>query len=238
MAQRQSTLTSDNQLNLSTIEKISEQDDSAGSKRPSHEDPDDKSQGVATTLNHSKGEETKNTSDDREKRKDASTSKKDSSDLRLNKSKSESPDKGKADDGEEEDGDEKLRVRIADRLEEEKDYVKLSSVVNFFQQELQMTRRSDQVRLYDLFEVILINAQMANPERISRFHALRAFTEKIEVQVPLDVFFFIGINAKIDDENSENQWLEKVFNFYSQLMPDNYKAASGMDPDHRMKFTG
>lgn len=33
-------------------------------------------------------------------------------------------------------------------------------------------------------------------------------------------------------------WLEKVFNFYSQLKPDNYKASSGMDPDHRLIFTG
>lgn len=111
-------------------------------------------------------------------------------------------------------------------------------MVRFFLKELKMTRNSDEVRLYDLFEVILINAQMANPERISRFHALRTFTEKIEIQVPLEAYFYIGINAKIDDENSENMWLEKVFNFYSQLQPDNYKAASGMDPDHRLVFTG
>lgn len=70
---------------------------------------------------------------------------------------------------------------MADAAEEEKDYVKLSSMVRFFLKELKMTRNSDEVRLYDLFEVILINAQMANPERISRFHALRTFTEKIEI---------------------------------------------------------
>ena len=42
----------------------------------------------------------------------------------------------------------------------------------------------------------------------------------------------------IDHENNENMWLEKVFNFYSQLKPENYKASSGMDPDHRLMFTG
>lgn len=33
-------------------------------------------------------------------------------------------------------------------------------------------------------------------------------------------------------------WLEKVFNFYSQLKTDNYKAVSGMDPDHKLVFSG
>ena len=54
----------------------------------------------------------------------------------------------------------------------------------------------------------------------------------------MDVYFHIGINAEIDHENSENMWLEKVFNFYSQLVPDKYKASSGMDPDHRLVFSG
>lgn len=54
----------------------------------------------------------------------------------------------------------------------------------------------------------------------------------------MDQYMHIGINAQIDHENAENMWLEKVFNFYSQLKPDNYKAVSGMDPDHRLVFSG
>lgn len=139
---------------------------------------------------------------------------------------------------EDETNDPKFEIRAADQAEEEKDFIKLSSMIKFIANELGMTRKQDILRLKDLFEVILIKAQYANPDRIGRFQALRCFTEKIEIAIPMDVYFDVGINAEIDHENSENMWLEKVFNFYSQLVPDNYKASSGMDPDHRLVFSG
>ena len=44
-------------------------------------------------------------------------------------------------------------------------------------------------------EVILVKAQSCNGERIDRFHALRCFTEKIDIVIPYDQYIAIGLNA-------------------------------------------
>ena len=69
--------------------------------------------------------------------------------------------------------------------------------------------------LRKLLKLILIEGQRANPNAIDRNRALRALTEKIDISIPVDAFFHIGINAMVDHENTENEWLEKVFSFYS-----------------------
>ena len=49
-----------------------------------------------------------------------------------------------------------FKIRAADQAEEEKDYIRLTSLVKFISEELNMTRKMDLLRLKDLFEVILI----------------------------------------------------------------------------------
>lgn len=49
-------------------------------------------------------------------------------------------------------------VRAADQAEEDKDFIKLSSMVKFMCDELGMHRNSDHLRLTDLLDVILISA--------------------------------------------------------------------------------
>ena len=58
--------------------------------------------------------------------------------------------------GEGSDTELKYDVRAADQAEEERDFVKLKNIVKFFVRELNLTRASDELRLYDLLEVILI----------------------------------------------------------------------------------
>ena len=95
----------------------------------------------------------------------------------------------------------------------------------------------DEFRLRELLEVILIQGQgVADRDKITRRAALAAFSEKIDIQLPLHQFFHIGVNAAIDHENAENSWHEKVFNFYQQLTPVDRSPAAGLDPDHRLKL--
>ena len=54
--------------------------------------------------------------------------------------------------------DASMNVRAADQAEEEKDFVRMSSMVTFLCKELNMNRPSDHDRLHDLLVVILVKA--------------------------------------------------------------------------------
>ena len=58
--------------------------------------------------------------------------------------------------------------RAADAAEGEKDFVKLDSMVKFLAAELNMRRPSDEDRLGDLMDVILLRGQGATANRIGR----------------------------------------------------------------------
>lgn len=106
------------------------------------------------------------------------------------------------------------KARQADQKDDEPDFVTIHEMINFILKEFAMGQ--NQYRpIKEMLNVILIRGQLSKPNRISRNKALRAFTEKIEIKLPLDAYFHIGINAQIDHENAENSWYEKVFNFYS-----------------------
>lgn len=46
---------------------------------------------------------------------------------------------------------------------------------------------------------------------------LDSFRERVQYMVPISAYFHIGLNISIDLENSVNQKLERVFQFYCQL---------------------
>ena len=124
---------------------------------------------------------------------------------------------------------------LREAREADRETITFEALVAFLLAELGVSNR-DEFRLRELLEVILIQGQgVEDRDRISRREALRAFSEKIDIRLPLHQFLHIGVNAAIDHENAENQWHEKVFNFYQQLRPVDHRAASGLDPDHRLK---
>ena len=69
---------------------------------------------------------------------------------------------------------------------------------------------------------------------MTKTRVLRAFHDKIELKMPMDAYFHIGINGQVDFENSENMYLEKVFSFYSQLKSPDYVASSKGEPDKNL----
>ena len=98
--------------------------------------------------------------------------------------------------------------------EADRETVTFEALVAFLHAELGISSK-DEFRLRELLDVILIRGQgVEDRDKISRRAALRAFSEKIDIQLPLHQFFHIGINAAIDHENAEDCWHEKVFNFY------------------------
>lgn len=69
---------------------------------------------------------------------------------------------------------------------------------------------------------------------ISRSDAVKYLTMKIEVSVLMAHVIDIGINAQIDFENIENQWFEKLYQFYGLLKPHFIEVKQ--EPDKQLEL--
>ena len=49
---------------------------------------------------------------------------------------------------------------------------------------------------------------------------MKVLREKIELKIPVSAFFHYGLNACIENENNDNLWFEKMYQFYSMLEVD------------------
>ena len=79
---------------------------------------------------------------------------------------------------------------FAEIADDEKDFIRLGDLVKFLLKELEMYRPSDEARMWDLMDVLLIRGQMVKDQnKIGRNQALRALTEKIEIKIALDKYF-------------------------------------------------
>lgn len=80
-----------------------------------------------------------------------------------------------------------------------------------------LTRSRTAKRVRGMLQTFVVAGQAADPEKLTQRALARGLRERIELRVPTSAYFHIGINACVDLENTENQLLEKVYQFYSQL---------------------
>lgn len=72
-------------------------------------------------------------------------------------------------------------------------------------------------RVAHMVNLFVVQAQDIDKDAIKYKDLLRAFRERVELKLPIAAFFHIGINACVELQNQENEMIEKVFQFYSQI---------------------
>jgi hypothetical protein len=70
-----------------------------------------------------------------------------------------------------------------------------------------------------LFKKDPFKNDLADLGDVSRIEASMCLSEKVEVNVRVNEFFSLALNSKIDQENQENMFYERIYQFYARLDP-------------------